>query len=102
MIADLAGADTTIGREGKAAYGEMHAPEIPDHYTMGNSLMFKARDMGHKVTYIRPFWANVYSEEDMQFRDHTEISSGYWWVELGGGDQEVIADGEEIRDELLK
>ena len=98
----LAGADTTLGREGKRDYQEPHAPEVADSYTMGNSLMMKARDMGHPVKFIRPFWANVYTEEDMQYRDHKEISSGYWWIELGGGSQRVIEDGEEIRDELLK
>jgi FAD dependent oxidoreductase len=102
MLAALAGADTVIGREGKDIYNEPHAPEISDHYTMGSSLMLKARDIGHPVPFIRPFWANTYSEEDMKNRAHEEISSGYWWIELGGGEQHVIEDGEVIRDELLK
>lgn len=101
-IAEECGADCTLGREGKELYNEPHAPETSDHYTMGNSLMMKARDMGHPVKFVKPFWANAYTEDDMQNRDHTEISSGYWWVELGGGEQRVIEDGEEIRDELLK
>lgn len=102
LIAALAGADTTIGREGKDVYREPHAPQVSDHYTMGNSLMLKARDVGHPVLFRRPFWANQYTQEDMQNRDHREISSGYWWIELGGGEQRVIEDGELIRDELLK
>lgn len=102
FVAKLAGADTTLGREGKEVYGESYAPDETDCCTMGNSLMFKARDMGHPVTFIRPFWADQYTEEDMKNRSHKEISSGYWWIELGGGTQDVIADGEEIRDELLK
>lgn len=102
LIAALAGADTVLGRESKSTYQEAHAPDTADHYTMGNSLMLKARDMGHPVPFIRPFWANVYTETDMQNRDHQEISSGYWWIELGGGEQRVIEDGELIRDELLK
>jgi hypothetical protein len=102
MLAALSGADTTLGREGKSVYHEPHAPEVSDHYTMGNSLMLKARDMGHPVPFHCPFWANRYTEEDMQNRGHEEISSGYWWIELGGGEQRVIEDGEIIRDELLK
>lgn len=47
MLAALAGADTVIGREGKDIYHEPHAPEHSDHYTMGSSLMLKARDSGH-------------------------------------------------------
>lgn len=101
-VAAKAEADYTLGREGKELYNEPHAPEVSDHYTMGNSLMMKARDMGHPVKFVKPFWANTYTDDDMQNRDHTEISSGYWWVELGGGEQRVIEDGEEIRDELLK
>jgi len=101
-IAALAGADAALGRESRDTYGEPHAPEAADHCTMGNSLMMKSRDMGHPVPFIRPFWANVYTEEDMQHRSHSEISSGYWWIELGGGVERVIEDGEIIRDELLK
>ena len=92
MLAALAGADTVIGREGKDVYREPHAPEHSDHYTMGSSLMLKARDMGHPVPFIRPFWAKTYTEEDMQNRAHEEISSGYWWIELGGGEQRVIEE----------
>lgn len=102
LIAALSGADTTLGREARSAYGEAHAPEQPDAYTMGNSLMMKSRDMGHPVPFIRPFWANEYTEEEMKFRNHGEITSGYWWIELGGGIERVIEDGEIIRDELLK
>lgn len=101
-IAALAGADAALGRESSQQYHEPHAPECADSFTMGNSLMMKARNMGHPVRFTRPFWANSYTEEDMRCRDHREISSGYWWIELGGGTQRVIEDGEEIRDELLK
>lgn len=30
------------------------------------------------------------------------MDSGYWWIELGGEDEDIIRDGEKIRDELLK
>ena len=102
FVAAMSGAETRTGREGKEVYGEYYAPDETDNCTMGNSLMFKARDMGHPVPFVRPFWADEYTEEDMKNRSHREISSGYWWIELGGGTQDVIADGEEIRDELLK
>ena len=85
LVADLSGADCEKSKE-----------------TMGNTLMFKARDMGHPVKFIRPSWAYTFSEEEMAGRDHKEISSGYWWIELGGGQMDVITDAEKIRDELLK
>lgn len=102
MLADLAGAQVMLGREGKDVFHEAHAPQTSDNYTMGNSLMLKARDMGHPVSFQRPFWANHYTEENLQNRGHGQIDAGYWWIELGGGEERVIEDGELIRDELLK
>ena len=97
-----AGADVVIGRESRDQLGEADALDEADEFTMGSSLMFKARDTGEEVPFIKPFWADSYTEEDMRHRPITEISSGYWWIELGGGVQRVIEDGEAIRDDLLK
>lgn len=110
FLAVQAGAKTRFGREAESEFGESYAPEIADSGTMGNTLMFCARDTGTKSVFKRPFWAYELSEEDLKGRGHSEImdevgnygvDSGYWWLELGGK-QDVIADGEEIRDELLK
>lgn len=101
-LAYLAGAEYMFGREGKDVFGETYAPDRSDIVTMGNSLLFKAVDAGHPVPFVKPFWANTYKEEDLSYRDHNELSSGYWWIELGGDDTNIIADGEVIRDELLK
>lgn len=92
MLAALSGADTTLGREGKSIYHEPHAPEVSDHYTMGNSLMLKARDMGHPVPFHCPFWSNRYTEEDMQNRGHEEISSGYWCIIDSGADHADLTE----------
>ncbi|KLU63126.1 tRNA uridine 5-carboxymethylaminomethyl modification enzyme MnmG [Peptococcaceae bacterium CEB3] len=101
-LAVLSGAEYMTGREGKDVFGEQYAPEVGDEYTMGNTLLFKAVDMGRSVPYQKPLWANTYTEEDLAYRQHVEISAGYWWIELGGEALSTIADGEEIRDELLK
>lgn len=101
-VAAAAGARYETGREAKERYGEPHAPEKADHYTMGSTLMFQARDMGHPVPFIPPAWARHYTESDMQMRRHEEVSSGYWWIELGGGEWDIIDDGDKIRDELLR
>ena len=69
---------------------------------MGNTLMFKAMDVGKPVRFEKPAWANTYTEQDLKFRDHKSICGGYWWIELGGMELDTIADAEEIRDELLK
>lgn len=98
----LAGAEYVIGRESRDTYAESHAPEVADHCTMGNSLMFKARDMGEPVPFIKPDFANTYTEHDLRRRVHKDITSGYWWIELGGGRFDTICDAEVLRDELLK
>lgn len=98
----LAGAEYRIGREASSEFGESFAPETEDSCTMGNSLMFQARDMGKPVAFEKPSWANTYTEEQLRFRDHEEITSGYWWIELGGGQLSTISDAEMLRDELLK
>lgn len=96
------GAKFYSGREEADFFKEPLAPKQRDSFTMGNSLMFKARDMGRPVAFMKPFWANTYTEEQLKYRDHSSITSGYWWIELGGDQYDTITDGEIIRDELLK
>lgn len=100
-LAALCGAQIMYGREGKQVFGERYAPDESDHYTMGNSLMFRAMDTGNYAPFIRPFWAEKFDEEKLGKREISEISSGYWWVELGGDAMDCISDSEDIRDRLL-
>ncbi len=108
MLAHQAGAEVMHGREGKRQFGESLAPDEPDDYTMGNSIMFTARDMGRPTPFSAPSWAYHYDDADIPgHQNHhngpvVEATSGYWWLELGGDGQDCIRDGEEIRDELLK
>lgn len=97
-----AGADFAVGREAASVYGEAHGRDQSDRCTMGNSILFQACDRGRPVPFIKPAWAYSFSEEDLLCREHREVTSGYWWIELGGGEQDTIRDGEEIRDELIK
>ena len=97
-----AGALFHLGRESRDIYGESLAPEEDDTVTMGSSLMFQARDAGHPVPFIKPSWAYTYTEDQLRMREHSEVTSGYWWIELGGTTHPIIEDGEIIRDELLK
>lgn len=101
-LAYLAGADYVVGRESRDTYHEPYAPEQADHCTMGSSLMFKARDMGESVPFVKPQFAHTYTEHDLRNRVHKDISSGYWWIELGGGKFDTIDDAEELREELLR
>ena len=107
FVGALAGADAVIGRESKEQLGEADGLETADRYTMGSSLMFKARDMGKEIRFIKPFWADTYREEDMKHRPITEICSGYWWIELGGtrivveSDAFLTADVEDDRCDVV-
>lgn len=97
-----AGAEYRLGREARGIYGESLAPEQGDSVTMGSSLMFQTKDVGHPVPFVKPFWAYTFDESQLRLRDHSDVTSGYWWIELGGVKERIIEDGEQIRDELLK
>ena len=97
-----AGAEYRTGRESRSEFGESLAPLVADRYTMGNSLLFQAADRGHVVKFIKPHWAYSYTEEDLRNRDHMDITSGYWWIELGGDRLDTVLDAETIGEELRK
>lgn len=128
-LGKMAGAGYMTGTEGREAFGEPNAPELPNDSTNGNTLMFKAVKREKAVPFIKPFWAYDFSEEDLRHRLHASckaafsdggaltgfeegdsenlpeianMDSGYWWIELGGQYNDIIAQGEEIRDELLR
>ncbi len=95
-----AGADYRYGREAPEEHDEAHA-QGPDRKTMGASLMWQARDMGHAVPFEPPSFAKVFETcEQLPHRGHTELVHGHWWVEYGG-ELDIIKDAEQIRDELL-
>ncbi|WP_274362095.1 FAD-dependent oxidoreductase [Paenibacillus thermotolerans] len=95
-----AGALYTTGREASEEYNETGARRNRDAHRLGSSLLFTAKDMGRPMPFIAPPWARKFTEEDLQFRDHSRWEYGYWWVEFGGT-LDTIKDNERIRDELL-
>ena len=40
--------------------------------------------------------------ENKDLPHYSRMDAGYWWIELGGDYDDIIAQGEDIRDELLK
>ena len=124
----MAGAASRIGSESRYEFNEPTAPEEANSYTMGNTIMFAATDRGEPVEFIKPVWANTYTEEDLKNRPHVDhvcshsdggeiaefdstknrlpefsnVDAGYWWIELGGDYDDIIAQSEQIRDDLLK
>ncbi len=124
-----AGAQSRMGSEGKAAYGEPNAPDEPNSDTMGCTLMFQAVNRGEPVKFEKPAWAYSFSEEDLKHRPHynetrafgemgapvdfkpgemkalphfSTMDAGYWWIELGGQYEHIVYQAEEIRDELMR
>ncbi|MBE6358371.1 MAG: FAD-dependent oxidoreductase [Lentisphaerae bacterium] len=91
-----AGADYRMGREGKEEFNESLAPDQPDSKTMGSSIAFKAVDAGHPVSFKAPAGAFRFeSDDDLPFRDHSDLNYGYWWMEYGG-ELDTIRDNEKI------
>lgn len=118
-------AEFRIGSEAKSEFNEPHAPEVPDLNRMGNTILFRAIDMGHPVKFTPPSFAKKFTEHDLRYRVHsnrhqidfsmaddpedykrtsTTSSScsdyGYWWLELMGEGDDIIPEYENIRDEL--
>ncbi len=100
FLGAIAGADFAYGRESRDTYGEPNAPEKADNQVMGASLMFTAKDMGRPVPFVKPEWAYSFTEEELAFRDHSYITSGYWWIEYNKED--MIGETETVRQELAK
>lgn len=103
MISAMAGASYMFGREAADTFHEPNAVKNADGVTMGNSIQFKAADAGRPVPFVRPDWAYDFADCDW-LRAHVgaEITSGYWWLEVGGTEWNVVRDAELTRDELLK
>ena len=113
------------GSESKDEFNEPHAPSEANNERMGNTILFRAVDVGHPVKFTPPSFAKKLTEEDLRFRVHSSTHKmdfsqaedpedykrtsatssscsdyGYWWLELMGQDEDIINDFETIRDEL--
>lgn len=112
-----AGAEYRYGSEAKSEFNEPDAPDTENHYTMGNTILFKSLDIGENISFTRPEWAYAFEEEDLENRPHGNttwshgengvveeynVNSGYWWLELGGESENIIEDTEKINEELYK
>lgn len=121
-----AGAEYRQGSESKSETGEIDAPAESNNERMGNTIMFRARDMGHPVKFTPPYFAKKYTEHDLRFRMHCKnhvidfsgardpaenlrsggvsargVDYGYFWIELMGDTDDIITDYENIRDDLV-
>ena len=128
----FAGVEYRTGCEAKCEFQEPDAPQQANENRMGNTLLFKAIDRGHPVTFKTPPWIRHFTEDDLKYRRHGNCSPkvseefegaddiianskkggrsfyafaidyGYWWIELPGKSQDYVSDYEVIRDELVR
>ncbi|WP_309118253.1 FAD-dependent oxidoreductase [Paenibacillus sp.] len=102
LVGFLAGAKYRLGREARSEYDEEWAPEVADEITLGSTLLFYTKDVGHPVKYVAPDFAKDIAKTSIPLR--RVIRSGdngcaYWWIEWGG-ELDTVHDNERIRDEL--
>ncbi len=96
-----AGADFTSGRESKSAHGESLAVEVADEQTLGNSILFTARQYATPEPFKRPNWARQFQRHEFKHRPIKSFEYGYWWSEWGGN-LDTIKDMPTIRHELFR
>jgi hypothetical protein len=101
-ILRLSGAPCRWGREARAEFGELLAPEQADRKTMGNSILLQLReiDPADHHPFIAPAWAHTFTEADFSERPARPTGHNFWWLEIGG-EGDTIADADAIRDDLL-
>lgn len=102
LVGFLAGAKHRVGREAREEYDEEWAPHVADDITLGSTLLFYTKDVGHPVKYTPPSFAKDITKTTIPER--RVIRSGdngcaYWWIEWGG-ELDTVHDNERIRDEL--
>ena len=95
----VSGAEFRMGREARSEFNESHAPEEADSKTMGNSILIQTKYTDTHKPFEAPPFAHVFEEKG--FHRGLNPRDNFWWIETGG-EQDSIADAEEIRDDLLK
>lgn len=104
LVAALAGCEWRLGTESRHEFGEPHAPEQASEAVMGNSIHFKAKDVGYPVPFTAPEWAVRYDNPDFFYkrgRWPSDPRSGFWWIELSVP-WHTIYDNETLRHELTR
>jgi len=102
IVGFLAGADHRLGREPFSTYQEPWAPEVPDNNTLGSTILFYSKDIGEPSKFVPPSFAvDITKTSIPEYRviDSRAKGCAYWWIEWGG-ELDVVADNERIRDEL--
>ncbi len=102
LVGFMAGAKYRLGREAQSEFNEPWAPEVADGITLGSTILFYTKDVGHPVKFDPPSFAKDITTTAIPM--NRVIRSGdsgchYWWIEWGG-ELDAVHDNERIRDEL--
>lgn len=101
ILLSLSGGEFRRGTESTSEYGESRAPENASHITQGSTLMFRTKNLGRPVPFVRPSWAYTFEKpEDLPCKV-SRADGGFLWIEYGAK-LDTISDNELIRDELWK
>ena len=100
LMAAKAGALFRTGREGKKEFNEKYAPDEPDGWQMGASILMQGRDYGRPMPYTPPSFMIEYNGDNTKHRKIRNFVDGYWWVELGD-DFDIIDVQEFNRHKLM-
>ena len=96
-----AGADFTVGREARAAFGESLALAHADRHTLGSSILFTARRHAAPQPFRAPSWVRRFQRHEFKHRPIRSYEYGFWWSEWGG-QLDTLKDNARIRHELLR
>lgn len=91
-IGYLAGADWTMGREGREEYGESLAPEHPDSLVMGASVQWYSKDMKRKTRFPQFAYGVRFGADNCE-----PVTMGEWKWETGMN-RNQITEAERVRD----
>lgn len=101
ILLGLSGGLHRRGREARREFGESRSPEEACDVTQGSTLMFRTKNLGRPVRFVRPTWAHHFPNKDDFPHPIKRTEGGFLWIEYGAK-MDTIADNEAIRDELMK
>ena len=114
FVAEAAGAEFRVGREGRDEFGEHLAPETGDAKTLPCALYLIAHRRDHPMPFKAPDWiAKRQGCESFPHRPHVvdKFAMGkrlneegsaiqlFWWCSLGG-ERDIIKESESIQADL--
>ena len=88
----MAGADWTMGREGRDEYGEPLAPDVADKITLGASVQWYSVEADSTVTFPVFEYGVAFNEDNCE-----KVKMGEWTWETGMNRDQIL-EAERIRD----